>query len=335
LEPSRISPLRIFEALEGFRRTAALKTAIELDVFTAIGASGATISDIAKRCSASERGIQKLCGYLTSLGLVERKSDRYALCPDAAAFLDRRSPTYLGTSAAVALAGETLVGAFSALTEAVRRGGTALAEGGTLAPQHPVWVEFAHAMSIPGASSARLLADCLAEGTDPSIKILDIAGGHGLYGIEFAKRNPAAEIFAVEWPEVLAVAIANAKKAGVSERFHAIPGDALNVAFGEGYDLVLITNFLPDLGSTEGLLRRIYSALARSGRVALFELMLNEDRISPAPAVALDLTLLATTPSGETRTPSQLSEALRRAGFRRVEVREVPPTPNRVAIGYR
>jgi hypothetical protein len=89
-------------------------------------------------------------------------------------------------------------------------------------------------------------------------------GGHGLYGIEFAKRDPRAEIFAVEWPEVLAVAMDNVQKAGVSERFHAIPGDALTVDFGEGYDLAHITNFLPDLCSTEGLLRRIHSALAEN-----------------------------------------------------------------------
>ena len=228
-----------------------------------------------------------------------------------------------------------LVTAFSTLTEAVRRGGTALAGGGTLAPEHPVWVAFARAMAVPGVFLARLLADCLGEQVERPSKILDIAGGHGLYGIEFAKRNPRAEVFAVEWPQVLAVARANAELAGVSDRFHAIPGDALSVDFGGGYDLALVTNFLPDLGNTEKLLKRIHSALAANGRVALFELMLNDDRVSPPAAAALNLTLLATTPSGETRTASQLSEILKRAGFRQVEIREVPPTPNRVVIAHR
>jgi hypothetical protein len=210
-----------------------------------------------------------------------------------------------------------------------------LAGGGTLAPEHPVWVEFARAMAVPGMFFARILADCLQEPVDRPRKILDIAGGHGLYGIEFAKRNPHAEIFAVEWQPVLDVALGHAAKAGVSERFHPIPGDALSVKFGSGYDLALITNFLPDLDSTEGLLKRIRSALGDEGRVAIFELMLNEDQVSPPAAVELDLTLLATTPGGETRTASQLSEALRRAGFERVEIREVPPAPNRLAMGYR
>lgn len=330
--PQNLSTLqRIFETLEAFRRTAALRTAIELDVFTAIGKGTATASEIAARCSASERGIQTLCDYLTMLGFLDKQAQAYSQSADAAAFLDRRSSAYLGDSATEAV----VVAAFSTLTEAVRRGGTALAGGGTLAPEHPVWVAFARAMAVPGAFLARLLADCLGEQFERASKILDIAGGHGLYGIEFAKRNPRAEVFAVEWPQVLAVARANAERAGVSDRFHAIPGDALSVDFGGGYDLALITNFLPDLGTTEQLLKRIHSALVQNGRVALFELMLNDDRVSPPAAAALNLTLLATTRSGETRTASQLSEALKRAGFCQVEIREVPPAPNRVAIAHR
>jgi SAM-dependent methyltransferase len=335
MPPNRPSPQRIFETLEAFQRTAALRSAIELDVFTHIGKGTATAAEIAERCSTSERGIQTLCDYLTMLGFLDKQGQAYSQSADAVAFLDRRSPAYLGDSASETVGGQAVVAAFSTLTEAVRRGGTALSGGGTLAPEHPIWVAFARAMAVPGVFLARLLADCLGEQIERASKILDIAGGHGLYGIEFAKRNPRADVFAVEWPQVLAVARANAESAGVSDRFHGIPGDALSVDFGGGYDLALITNFLPDLGSTEQLLKRIHSALAPNGRVALFELMLNDDRVSPPAAVALNLTLLATTPSGQARTASQLSEALKRAGFGRVEIREVPPAPNRAAIAHR
>jgi hypothetical protein len=335
MAPRRPTPQKIFETLEAFRRTAALRSAIELDLFTAIGQGPAAVSEIAERCSASQRGIQTLCDYLTMLGFLDKQGQAYLQTADAAAFLDRRSSAYLGDSACEAAGCQAVVSAFSTLSEAVRRGGTALADGGTLAPEHPVWVAFARAMAVPGVFLARLLADGLCEQAERPSRILDIAGGHGLYGIEFAKRNPHAQVFAVEWPQVLAVARANAEREGVADRFHAIPGDALSVDFGDGYDLALITNFLPDLGSTEQLLKRIHSALAQNGRVALFELMLNDDRVSPPAAAALNLTLLATTPNGETRTASQLGEALKRAGFRQVEIRELPPAPNRVAIAHR
>jgi hypothetical protein len=318
-----------------FQRTAAMKTAIELDLFTAIGEGEDTAPKLAARRSVSERGIQTLCDYLTMLGFLHKNGDAYVLSSDAAAFLDRRSLAYLGEPASEARAGHAIVEAFSTLRQAVERGGTAVAGGGTLAPEHPVWVAFARAMAVPGIFLARVLADRLAERMDPPVKILDIAGGHGLYGIEFANRNARAEVFAVEWPEVLAVARSNAERSGCSDRFHPIPGDALTVDFGTGYDLALITNFLPDLGSTEGLLKRIHTALAKGGRVALFELMLNDDRVSPPAAVALNLALLATTPSGETRTAAQLREALVHAGFQRIEFHEASPAPGRIAVGYR
>lgn len=329
------TPLRIFETLGAFRRSEALKTAIELDLFTAIGEGADTASKLAENRSVSQRGAQKLCNYMMALGLLRKNGEVYSLSSDAASFLDRRSLAYLGAPASEALAGQSLVAAFSTLTEAVRRGGTALSGGGTLAPEHPVWVAFAEAMAVPGKFLARMLADCLAEQADLPNKILDIAGGHGLYGIEFAKRSPHAEVFLVEWPQVLAVARRNADRAGVLGRFHSIPGDALTVDFGAGYDLAVVTNFLPDLGSTEGLLTRIRASLVEGGRVALFELMLNDDEISPLAAVDLNLALLATTPSGEARTARQLTSALERAGFQRIEVREVPLAPNRVAIGHR
>jgi hypothetical protein len=329
------SPQRIFETFGAFQRTAALKAAIELGIFTAIAEGANTPSKLARNCSASERGVRILSDYLAMLGFVQKDHDAYRLAPDAAAFLDRRSDAYIGAAAAEALSGDAVANAYACLTHAVRRGGTAMAAGGTLEPEHPMWVEFARAMSPSGAHLARLLAECLQAGAERPTKVLDIAAGHGLFGIEFAKRDPHTETFAVDWPEVLKVARENAAAAGVADRFHAIPGDALSLDLGSGYDLALVTNFCPDLGATTAMLSRIHSAMVTGGRVALLELMLNDDRISPSAAASLNLSLLATTLAGETRTPSELAESLRQAGFPRVDLRELPPAPHRVMVAWK
>lgn len=75
-------------------------------------------------------------------------------------------------------------------------------------------------------------------------KVLDIAAGHGMYGVTIAKHNPNAEIFAVDWPRVLDVAKENAQAAGVAARYHTLPGNAFEVEFGKDYDLALLTGFL-------------------------------------------------------------------------------------------
>jgi O-methyltransferase domain/Dimerisation domain len=326
----------IVDFFVAYQRTAAIKAAVELDLFTAIGEGRDTIADLAERCQAAVRGVRILCDYLTVVGLLRKEDGRYALGSDAAAFLDRRSPAYAGSLVA-AIASDTNLQAFGRLTAAVRRGGTALAEGGTLAPEHPVWVEFARAMIPGGAFLGRLLAALLDVETGGRMKVLDIAAGHGLYGIAVAKANPAAEIVALDWPNVLAVAQGHAEEAGVAERYHTLPGSAFRVEFGAGYHLVLLVHFHQDLdpGTCEGLLAKIHAALVPGGRAVALGFMPNDDRISPPAHAAFSLAMLATTPGGDAYTVTELDRMFRRSGFARTELRELTPTSERVMIAYR
>ena len=208
--------------------------------------------------------------------------------------------------------------------------------GGVMAPEHQAWPDFARAVAPLSRGLARSLAEHLDVERQASMKVLDIAAGHGLYGISVAERNSQAEIFAVDWPQVLAVARENAVRAGVADRFHSIAGDAFTVDLGDDYDLALITNFLPDLDSVacEKLLRKISSALKRDGRAAVLELVLNEDRVSPAPSVNLDLGLLATTPGGRVRTAAELETIFRRSGFSRTDAYALPQLPFQIIVGH-
>ena len=86
------SPQLFFDTLNAFQRTEALRVAVELDLFTAIGEGAGTADAIAARCKASERGTRILCDALTVLGFLAKRNERYALTSDSAVFLDRRSP---------------------------------------------------------------------------------------------------------------------------------------------------------------------------------------------------------------------------------------------------
>ena len=86
------SPDLFFEVLTSYQKSAALKAALELDLFTAIGDTPATAAEIATRRDASARGIRILCDYLTILGVLEKLWDRYALKPESAFFIDSHSP---------------------------------------------------------------------------------------------------------------------------------------------------------------------------------------------------------------------------------------------------
>src|SRR5579872_4951858 len=92
------SPALFFETMNAYQRTAALKGAIQLDVFTAIGEGNTTAPSIAARCQTSERGMRILCDYLVIIGFLTKTGTSYRLTPDSQMFLDRHSPAYLGTA---------------------------------------------------------------------------------------------------------------------------------------------------------------------------------------------------------------------------------------------
>ena len=327
------SPQLFFQTINAHQRTEALKAAIELEVFTAIGEGNTTAAEIAKRCQTSEKGMRILCDFLTIMEMLTKESDRYALTLDSATFLDKRSPAYIG-GATEFMCSPVLTDGAKHMAEAVRKGGTVMENDGTIGPENPVWVKFARAMGALMAMPAQLMAKLVDPQADRKLKILDIAAGHGLFGIAFATQNPQAEITAVDWKAVLEVAKENAAKAGVSDRYQTIEGSAFDVEFGTGYDLVLLTNFLHhfDPPTCEKLLRKVRAALADGGRAMTLEFVPNEDRVSPPDAAAFSVMMLTSTPSGDAYTFSELERMFANAGFSRSTLHPLPPTIQQVVI---
>jgi len=311
------SPALFFETINAYQRTAALKAAIDLELFTAIGETPATAAELAVRCTAAPRGIRILCDNLTILGFLEKSGDRYALTPDSATILNRKSPAYAGGAAEFLLA-PAIMGAFDNLAATVRKGGTTHSELGTIAPEHPVWIRFAQSM---GPELVPL---------DPSRpgKILDIAASHGIYGIAFARKNPALRLVALDWAPVLEVARENARAAGLVDRFSTIAGSAFDVDFGGDYDVILVPNFLHHFAVAEcvSFLRKAHTALRPGGRVAIVEFVPNPDRVTPPEAASFSLIMLGTTPSGDAYTFAEFDDMLKQAGFRAAEQHPLAPT---------
>jgi len=327
------SPQLFFQTINAYQRSEALKAAIELEIFTAIGEGNATAAEIAKRSQASERGTRILCDFLCIIGFLSKQGNRYSLTPDSAVFLDKRSPAYLG-GAVDFIATPELTDAFRNFADLVRKGGTLSNDEGMVSPENPVWVKFARAMAPMMALPAQLIAQMIDPSADKPLKILDIAAGHGLYGIAFAKKNPQATVTALDWPNVLEVAKENAEAAGVANRYSTIAGSAFDADYGDGYDLILLTNFLHhfDPPTNETLLRKVHAALAESGSAVALEFVPNEDRISPPDAAAFSVMMLGGTPSGDAYTFPELERMFKNAGFAESELRQLPPSIEQVVI---
>ena len=327
------SPQLFFETINAYHRTAALKAALELGVFTVIGATPATAAEIAARCKCPERGIRILCDNLTIHGFLTKESDRYAPTPSSAVFLDRNSPAYCGDAAKFLLS-PPITEAFSDLAATIRLGRLHTSEHGTTAPDHAAWLEFARVMApmmIPAAEGAAALTP-LDQTRDT--RVLDIAASHGAYGIAFAKRNPRAHLVALDWESVLAFTEENARAAGIAGRFGKITGNAFTVDLGGDYDAVLVPNFLHhfNVADCTRFLGRVHAALRPGGKLVIVEFVPNEDRVTPPPSATFSIVMLGTTPEGDAYTFGEYRAMLTTAGFRDPQLHPLPPTAQSAVI---
>jgi len=324
------SPELFFENVFAYQRSAALKTAIDVGLFTAIGDAALSADQIATRCNATPRGIRILCHYLASMGFLTKKNETFALTPVSTAYLTKSSPAYLGGTLEF-LSSAELTKNFEHLTETVRHGIPASANN-TVSEENPMWVTFAEAMAPMMMPNAMAIADVLK--TSGKTRVLDIAAGHGMFGIVMAQKNPAAEIVALDWPSVLAVAQKNATQMGVGDRYAKLPGDAFKTDFGTGFDVVLITNFLHhfDVPTCVSFMKKVAGALKPGGRAVVLEFVPNADKVSPPFPAQFGLTMLAGTPAGDVYSIEELKQMYASAGFSGVTAHPTP-TPQTVVVG--
>jgi 2-polyprenyl-3-methyl-5-hydroxy-6-metoxy-1,4-benzoquinol methylase len=221
---------------------------------------------------------------------------------------------------------------FRDMASVVRKGGT-LAGQGSMEPENPIWVEFARNMGVISAMAAGQVAAELAGASRP-LKVLDVAAGSGFYGIEIAKHNQDAQIYAQDWKNVLELSSQHAHEAGVAERFHTIPGSVFDADLGTGYDLVLLPNFLHhfDSPTNVGLLRRLRGIMKPGSRLATVEFVPDEDRVSPPGPATFAITMLTNTQGGDAYTFTELDAMFREAGFGASRPKPLAPSPETLIV---
>jgi ubiquinone/menaquinone biosynthesis C-methylase UbiE len=330
---SQPSPDLAFSALTAYQKSAALKAALDLNVFTILSDNPATASEVAAKANAAPRGIRILCDYMTVHGFLKKEGEKYSLTQDSAVFLNRKSPAYAGDAAEFLLSDE-LMTSFRQLTESVRKGGTSRSAQGSLEPEHPMWLTFAKVMGGLSVPAANGLAELLPLDSTRATKVLDISASHGTWGIAFAKKFPKTNLVAVDWAPVLKMTETNARAAGIADRFSTIAGNAFEVNFGNDYDVVLVPNFLHHFNAADctRFLKKVHAALRPGGHVAIVEFVPNADRITPPAAAGFSLVMLASTPEGDAYTFDEFADMLTKAGFQKPVAHELPASVNSALI---
>ncbi len=295
------------QMLNVWRESRILLTAIELDLFSAIG-DGGTAGEVTRRAGTHPRGTDLLLHALAALGLVEKRGESFHNGPVAARFLrggspDDRRKAWLHTVA--------LWQRWSALTECVRTGGPA-ARGPRETTDTEAFIAAMHANAT--ARAPALLAALDLAGVR---RALDVGGGSGGYAIALARAVPSLRVEVLDLPDVLPLTAGYVAAAGLSERVTTRPGDLNADDLGAGYDLVLISAIchMNSPAQNADLLRRAGKALAPGGRLVVHDHVLEPDRTAPKAGALFAINMLVNTSGGANYTEAEYFGWMRDAGL--------------------
>jgi len=318
-------PDRLDQMIRGYMPSRCILTALELDIFTAVG-EGTNAEQIGTKIHANARAAGMLLNALVALGVLSKSGDVYQNTPESARFFvqgskDNHRNGLLHTA--------NIWHRWSTLTDSVRRG--------TRIPidrdNTPEWTDnFIAGMQRNAKDRAPLVVKNL--GTAGVRRILDLGGGSGAYSIAFAKACPEVHCEILDVPEVLPLTAEYVSKAGVLAQVSLRAGDMLHDDFGSGYDLIML-NAICHMFSEEqnrDVFRRARQALAPNGRLVVQDFILNADKTGPQHAALFALNMLVATDAGASYSEVEYVSWMKAAGFTEV-CRINLPGPSDLIVG--
>jgi (2Fe-2S) ferredoxin/predicted O-methyltransferase YrrM len=315
------------DRIRAFQESRAILTALELDVFTAVG-EGGVAENVAAKIGADVRATGMLLNALAAIGLLVKQDGTFRNAPAASRHFRAGSPDDARTAL---LHTAHLWTRWSGLTDCVRAG-TAV-NSPELASRGADWTEaFIAAMHRNAAERA----PAVVRAVDPSgiRRMLDVGGGSGAYSIAFTQANPALHSEILDLQTVLPIAQQHIREAGVADRVSTRAGDLRSDPLGHDFDLVFVSAICHMLSPDENrdLLGRCYQALASGGRIVIQDFIMEPDKTAPKFAALFALNMLVGTREGASYSEPEYTRWLSGAGFR--DIRRVRlPGPAGLMIG--
>ena len=317
-------PEEVSNILRGFMESRIMLTAIELDLFTAIG-PGATAKQVAKKVKTDPRATEMLLNALVAVKALTKKDDVFSNTPLTARYLTASSPD---DSRMAMMHTVHLWPRWGTLTDAVKKG-RAVAQVDPKRRGEKGTVAFIAAMHKNASFGAKRLADAIdLTGVN---RLLDLGGGSGSYAIAFAQKKPGMKITVFDLATVTPLTQKYVAEAGLSNAISTEPGDMRTDKLGKDYDLVWVSAICHMFSPKENLalFKRIMAALSKGGRVVISDFVLNDDKTSPRHGAVFALNMLVNTKGGSAYSGKEYLDWLNKAGFAEVKV---VPTPGPVSL---
>lgn len=298
-EPA-VCPLPRMQISTDFWASKTLAAAHDLDIFTHIADAGrATAESLARALRVALRPAEMLLTGCASLGLLERRGDRYANSAVADAFLVRGRPYYF--DGGIEMLDRRLYPWWGNLTGAIHANRPTTwdpdRQGSLFEGEGPVMLAvFWEAMHSLSTFTARVLGE--AVDLSSYRRLRDVGGGSAAYDVELYRRYPQLTATVYDLPFVEDIAARKIADAGLSGRIQTVAGDFFaDASLPAGHDVILLSMILHDWREERcrEILRKCYAALPGGGALIVSELLVNDEKTGPAPAALMSLHILIET----------------------------------------
>jgi SAM-dependent methyltransferase len=305
-----MNPNTIREFAASFQKSRILLTGFELDIFTNIGESGTSSSQVAYKLNLDQHACERLMNALASLGFLIKQNNLFFNTAESFAFLSKKSSDYLGGL----MHSNHLWNTWSKLTQVVKTGKSA--NPSEINERGEDWLfPFISAMH----DRAKKQAPQQLAGIDLSAikSVLDIGGGSGAYSMEFVSRKSEIEATVFDLPNVVPITKKFLDKEGFSNKVKTYAGDYTTDDLPEGFDLVFLSAIIHSnsLEVNKYLIKKCFKSLNINGKIVIHDWIMNNDRTQPASGAVFAINMLVGTEAGDCFTEQEVSEMLVAAGF--------------------
>ncbi len=302
---------QLTELAQGYRQSIVLLTACKLGIFAALGRDRRTANDLAAQRKLDPRALETTLLALAAEGILECHDQSFCIAPR---YLEILLPDGDQTQSHIFNHNYNCLQRWCRLAEVLRTGQPVPEPADE--PEEDSLRDFICGM----ADISRVASKEVLEKVDlsPFRKMLDLGGGPATAAIEFARQHPQLSCVVFDLPGAIAIAREEILRAGLTDRIETRIGDYYQDEFGQGFDLVYISNIIHSMApaDTDLIARKSQQALLPGGTVMIKEFFLEDDRTSTAAAAYFSINMLVATEGGKSYTLRETREIFRNAGFR-------------------
>ncbi len=312
IEESPVGRLR--RNLNAYQESAALFAAHSLGLFTVIHQKPQVAEDVARRCDADPRGIERLLNALVGLGLLHKHGATYVLPRELAPYLvpgvDGDATGMLDLASDLYLSWRDLARGVKEGVPVHRFSSDALLSGDPANVKS--YIRAVHTNSRQAARRVVEMAPLL-----PGTTLLDVAGGSGIFAAEYARATPDLKAILFDLAPTIEAAHEILTAEGLADRITYRTGDYRSDPFPGPVDAVLLSNVFQTESEENGrlILSKAREALRPGGTLLVHGVMVDPDEIKPAEAAMHSLLMFVLFDKGRAYCAETISDWLAQEGF--------------------